>query len=666
MASETKYLFDPEITPPNLAGNSKKLDKKALNTVIERYKAYDNMRNITQGGKTFRLEDRLDELYRLYMMIRSDNDHNYIGEAEVFMPIARKAVNIIESESSNALFSRDDFFSMLGEGGVKEKQELANVAFEIMKHYSDKCKHVPAFELILKQCLVYGITVSEACYKIEKRSYLTRENELEDVVDPATQEPMVDQQGNKAQRKLKKAYKVEVAEHKPMVKARDVYRVYCNILSPNPELYDVVYRDTFTPNELLENAENGVYDSQAVDRLLKKRPSMSHNMERESGNGKTYIATISETDDVHGYEVLRFQGLFTIKDDSKKIILKKPFWIDIGERTEVLRLQECPLVGQDKTFSFTNYDTMLDEFTTDGVIDPIKSINYEINDKENQSLDAVSFDLNAPYEVVKSSGLEDSDIEEISNTPHKALWVKERNSIAKLVSPIDTAHLNTDLSRLNTFAEGVTGSTSLAAGSPTGTQADRSGKALGILQAQTKSQFSKFIRKFERDMIEATMQKLWDMIMQFNDEEVTVKIMGPNNTAKVFDQKVDDIVGRYVIKVSGGSQYIKEKELRESIMEFLSVASMNDTFFKLLDPILALTDIAKASPYDMSKYVKPDNMISTLKGQIDQLIQAAQQGQQQMGGYEKEIQRLGNELKQTDRANMVNPPAIPQKPTNAK
>jgi hypothetical protein len=660
MAKENKYLFDPEITPPNLASN-KKLAKKALDYVMERFRMYKNMRDITQGGKTYRLEDRWDELYRLYMMIRNDNDHNYIGEAQVFMPIARKALNIVESESSNALFSREDYFSMIGVGGVMERQEMANIAFEVLKYYSDQNAYNSEFELILKQCLIYGVTASEACYYKKVTSHLTRDVIERPVIDAATGEPLINMDGTPVIDRKKRAYKVDVEEHCPHVKVRDIYRVYVNLLNPDPETDDIIYRDTMTANELLEHVEYGKYDKEAVKRLLSKQPTIYNDEYTETGNGKTYISSINQDPSVLGYEVIRFQGLFTIEDDSREVLVKKQFWIDIGEQTEVLRLQESPLITQEKTFSFCNYDTMVNEFCTDGVIDPIKGINYEINDKENQSLDGITYDLNAPYEVVKTSGLDDSDIEDIQITPHKPLWVKERNSVAKLTNPINLSHLNTDLARLNNFAEGVTGSTSLAAGSPTGTQADRSGKALGILQSQAKSQFSRFIRKFERNMIERTLQKIWDMIMQFNDEEIVVKVVGPSNKVNIFPQKVDDIVGRYMIKVSGGSQYIKEKELRESIMEFMSVASMNDVFFKLLDPLLALTDIAKASPYDMSKYVNPDNLISQLQNQIEQLTQAAQVTNQQMEVYGKEMERLQNELKQTDRSNMVSPPIRPPK-----
>lgn len=421
--------------------------------------------------------------------------------------------------------------------------------------------------------------------------------------------------------------------------------------------------------KLLEMAEDGVYDKNAVNRLLKKKPT-AYNQAIEytssNGDGKTYVGDARKGHkEFEQYEVLRFQGLFTEEDELRKIKKKREFWIDIGERTEVLRIQENPLLGNDKTFCLANYDSMISEFATDGVIAPIKSLNYEINDKENQSLDAVSFDLNAPFEVVKSSGLIDSDIEEIYEVPHKALWVRERNSIQKVRGDFNVGHVNAEIVRLTTTSDNIAGSTSLAAGAPTGTQADRSGKALSILQDQTRSQFSKFIRKFERRFLQRSLQKLWKMIMQFSDDQIEIELFGEEEneegevvkTVTPFNQKVSEIIGQFNIKVTGGSQYLKERDMRDSILEFISVASTNDVFMQMLDPEEALLDIAKASPHDMTKYVDPNNLYQQQKQQIQQLTQMLEQANEQLKLYGGELKRVNSELAQTDRNNQMTSPS---------
>ncbi len=652
MAKNKRYLFNPQITPKNIAGNSDKIDEKAKKFVLDLFDIYESQRELTQGGVSYKITDLWDELYRIYMCIRNDDDHNYEGQARVFMPVGRRAVNVVNSETSNALFSREDYFSIDPVG--KTDIDMANTAFKTLKFYSDQEDYVSSFELIDKQNEIYGCTVSEVVYDID--IYNNIERRAVDVpVMSVMGDEMVDANGTPQTEKKYELYKVESEVHRPKIIARDIYRVYCNLLADDPAKYDVIYKDEMSAQKLLEMAELGVYSKSAVKRLLKKSPtgSLSAGQDEQVGDGKTVVGDMANGSKDGNYEILRFQGLFTVENEDTGVKIRKQFWIDIGEQNEVLRLQENPLIGQDKTFTFCNYDTMISEFATDGVITPLRGLNYEINDKENQSLDGLSFSLNAPFEVLKSSGLDDSDIEEIYNTPHKPLYVREPNSIRKIEARFDLAHINAEISRLNSYADNVAGATSLAAGSPTGTQADRSGKALGILQDQTRSQFSKYVRKFERRMISVSLQKVFNLILQFSDDEIPLKL---EDDGSIFMQKVSEITGRYNIRVDGGSQYLKERDMRDSILEFISVASSNDVFMGMLDHEAVLKDIAKASPHNMESYIDPESLYNKQKQQIDQLNQVVEQSNEQIKSLGGEVKRLNGELKQTDRSNMSSSP----------
>jgi uncharacterized coiled-coil protein SlyX len=440
--------------------------------------------------------------------------------------------------------------------------------------------------------------------------------------------------------------------------------MFVNILATDPATEDVIYKDEMSSNKLLQMVEDGVYNATAVSKMLEKMPTYKGNIgvtndTSSQGSGKTYV---SEQRIGHKereqYEVLRFQGLFTTKDETTGVLKRKQYWIDLGEREHVLRVQESPIIGQAKTFCFCNIDPMIGEFCTDGVIAPIKGINYEINDKENQSLDGLTYALNAPWEILRNSGVTDSDIEEASYTPHKPLFVKEPNSIRKVAVNIELGHVNTEIVRLNNTADNVAGSTSIASGAPTGTQVDRSGKAIGLLQSQTRSQFSKMVRRFERNIIEKSLQKTFDQIMQFSDDDIITELFdGKSSERSVFKQRVHEIVGRYNIRVSAGSQYLKEREMRDAILEFMSIAGTNDAFIGMVDPEQVLLDVARTSPKNMEKYVNPENAYNSLKQKIEQLNQMVEQQNGELQKYSKEINRLGGELQQTQRANMANPPA---------
>ena len=658
-----RYLINPELMPPNLAGKSEKLDEKARNAVLDTFNTYDKMRSIVQGGVEYRLEDHWDELYRVYMAIRNDDDHNYQGMAKVFMPVARRAVNVIESEGSNALFGREDYFSIDPEGAYDNNKDMSNRAFQIQLYYSNREKYVSEYELAFKQLLIYGCTAVESMFHVDTYTGIERVREEEQQLDPETGEVIIGSVSKKPKMKDKiKTYKVDKEINRPRVEARDIYRMYVNILCNDPSKDDVIYREEISANRLLQLVEEGVYRADVVNEMLKNRPMHINNSGIESrtglGDGKTAVGDTKEGHhEYSNYEVLRYQGLFCIEDEEGIPKIKKQFWIDIGEREHVLRLQESPVIGEYKTFRFGNADSMISEFCTDGVIAPIKHINYEINDKENQSLDGLSFVLNAPFEIVKGSGLSDSDIEQAYFVPHKALWVKESNSVRKVTASFDLNHINSEIQRLNQTADTVAGSTSIAQGAPTGTQVDRSGKAIGLLQAQSKAQFSKLIRKFERDVIQASLQDVFNLIMQFSDDEIEIELFDEKSNEKTpFKQKVHELVGRFNIRVSAGSQYLKEKEMRESIMEFMSIAGTNDVFMRVIDPVVILTDIAKSSAKNMEKYINPENMYNQMREEIEQLNKMLEQQTNEVKAYAGEVKRLTGELQQTDRSNMANPP----------
>lgn len=622
-------LFNPDLVPDNYAGNED-VAKKAKMMVIDLLEAYDNQRNILQGNQQINITARWDELYRIYRAIYDVTDHNYDGNANVMFPVARRSVNIIESEASNALFSRDDYFSVEAEGNDPDNVDMARRAFQILKYYSDNEGYVDEYELANKQCLIYGCTAVEN--RLQKDEYKGMYRALKEVpeLDEQTGQPKIDLNTQKPM--TRKEYKI-IEEtgviERPRIEALDIYRLYINMFSNDPEKEDIIYRDSISSQTLIKLAEQGVYNADAVSELIKSPSTWDKKpfgRTAQDGAGKTVVSEAqNQNQKTDNYEVLRFQGLFTIEDEEKGERLQKQFWIDIGERKHVLRVQENPLLGGFKTFSLVNYDSMISEFYTDGVIDPIKAIQYEIDDKENQSLDGVSNALNAPVLMLKSAGIKRTDVSESRYIPHKIIETRDMNALQKQVVPINLGHLNSELQRLNSIADNVTGAVSATAGIPTGTQADRSGKALGILQGQARSQFSKFIRKVERRLIERSLNKMWQIIMQFVDDSIEIELLGENGEKSTWAQRVPEIVGKFNIRVRGGSEYLKEKDNRESMLEFMSVLGMNEAFMQAIDPIDLLKDIAKASPRDYSKYIKPDNLYQKQRSQIQQLTQLVEQ-----------------------------------------
>lgn len=652
---ELDELYDDELIERDLS-SSKKVAEKAVNHVLNVFEKYKRLRVFNRGGETVDLSKEWDVRYRIYKAIYSKHDHSYNGTAEVFNPELRKSVNVIDSEASNALFGREDYFSVEDMGGTQESLEMSREAFGVLKYYSDMEDYVYNFDLAKKQAFIYDSTWTEVVYDKNKVTGVYRQKVDEPVTDPESGEPLEDENGEPV---IQSEFKiVKIDEDKPTVRVevRDIYRMYVNHLSDDPEKDDIVYRDAMAPQRLIELSERGVYNQAAVRRMLSEEPKYGDRIDvddSDTGFGKTFMDSVSMHDDKTDqlpYEVLRFQGLFTTQDENSGVKLRRQFWIDIGEREHCLRCMVSPHVGGFKTFSGCNYDSMVGEFNSDSVISPYQKLQFQMNDKENQSLDGLTFNLNAPVEVMAGSGIKASDLIRARKQPNVALFSKVKDAVKKVQVDVPLNHLNNEMLRIQSMIQAGTGATSLASGAPTGTQVDRSGKALGTLLDQTRSQFSRFIRKFEKRMIERSLQKSWDIIIQFFDDEILIPIQGPDGVVNSKYQSPAEIVGQHKISVSTGSQYLKEREYRESMMELLSIAGMSDKFMESLDVVPMLQEIAMSLSPKLARFVNPDNLVNKQAQLIKQLEDALNQVGEQNKDLFAEAKRLQGELKQTERS----------------
>tara|TARA_R110000787_G_scaffold272740_1_gene380254 strand:+ start:2782 stop:4815 length:2034 start_codon:yes stop_codon:yes gene_type:complete len=663
---EFDELYEEELVGDDYSGN-KKYAAKAVEHVKSVFDTYKNARSFKRGGQQFDLVREWDRRYRAYKAIYLQSDHSYKGTATVFNPILRKTVNTIESEMSNALFGREDYFSVDALGNDDESIEMSREAFATLKYYSDLEEYVYNFELADKQQIIYDSTWVETVYEKKKVTGVYRSKKTTPVVDPATGQPAIDPQTGQPLTDTTIDI-IEIDEDKPTVKieVRDIYRMYVNHLLDNPEDDDIIYQDAMSTQHLLNMVERGVYNKSATTEMLSEKSTYGETFGDGSSQGgseagHTFVNdTYSKDTDVNDtvYEVLRFQGLFTTKDEKTGAKIRKNFWIDIGERKHCLRLRESPVIGDFKTFSGCSYDSMVGEFNADSAISPYLDLQFTTNDKENQSLDALTFNLNGPIEVRKNSGVTQAQINISRKNPNTVIFVNEKDSVKKIMVDVPLAHLNNEQFRIQDMIESGTGATSLAAGAPTGTQADRSGKALGTLLEQTRSQFSKHVRKFEKRLIEKSLQKCWDIIIQFFDDKILIPIQGVDGVMSSKSQTPSEIIGQFRINVSAGSEYLKERQKRDSILELLSIASINDKFMGALDVVPMLQDIAMSLSPKLAKYVNPDNLVNQMQQQIDKMQQALEQVGAQNKDLFDEGQRLQGELKQTNRAAAATPGPI--------
>jgi hypothetical protein len=663
MAIENVYIKDT--IPPNLAGKSKKIDDKAVETVTNVFEKWLNARDLTIGGENINVKESLDELYRLYKNIYRKEDHNYNGRAEIFIPLARKAVNVSYANLNKAIFSNEDYFKIdVSLEETTKKRRMSKITKDILKYYNDKEDWIYQFKLAAKQSAIYGPTVVETIF--EKQEYEQIYRFEKPLLDKMSGEPLFTEIETEQGPIVKPLTTIEMKKQKvvidrPKIEVRDIYRFYCNPMLNDPTEDDIIYRDEMSAQKLLKLAEQGVYAKGAVDDLLNTSGTFARSSglatDDVDGDGKSFVDEVSNADDKSSrkYEVLRFQGLFTVESEDKTIKLHKQFWIDLGERCHVLRIIENPLVNQDKTFSCSTYDRTAFEFYSDSAISPIKDMIYEVNDKENQSLDAVSEQINAPFMVSKKTGINNIEWKKAKHIPKYPIVYNDGGQVAQLPLRYDVTHIRAEITALNEYIEIGSGAVPIVQGRATGTQADRSGKALNEIKIEALEHFTDCISAFENTLIKKAIQKAWNMILLFGTDELILEDIEGNP----YKQNVKEVVGSVNVIVNNGSQYVQQGMIKNQMLEFLSICSINDQFMAAIDIPKLVEYIAVLSPHNIERFVNPDSIYAKQQEQIKQLLDVLQQIQGATVQQQKEIKRLSGELAQTDRAAAATPQQQP-------
>lgn len=110
----------------------------------------------------------------------------------------------------------------------------------------------------------------------------------------------------------------------------------------------------------------------------------------------------------------------------------------ILDQKRIIRCELNPLWHNEYPYISSNTFRRPNEFLGQGLLDATRKIQYEINDKRNQSLDYGSMALNASWIVGDGAGLEDS---QIRMSQHGVLRVRDKNQIETMKFPAELMQL---------------------------------------------------------------------------------------------------------------------------------------------------------------------------------------------------------------------------------
>lgn len=373
---------------------------------------------------------------------------------------------------------------------------------------------------------------------------------------------------------------------------------------PNPEVVDIfdfypdpkarsdqefLYVIHRLERDLEDLKANGNYNPEALARLEEKTGKSEDDRWRKQRLG---IEGIVSTDSTRKrFEVLEYHGEF-----NGKLAL-----ITIADN-EVLRVEETSpypwipfVVVRDHIIPHELYGV--------GEVEPVESLQNELNDIRNQRMDNIKLNINSMWKIV-AGGVQFED--ELVSRPGGVVHLTRPDGLIPNDRQVVPSEAFTEESVIKSDMERATGANSSISGalvSPMGgTQGgvlNRTATAYQGAINQGDKRFTAKINQLKRGLIRIGRMFL-ELDQQFMTKEQVIRIIGDEGNAALIPISPEDIKGKFDLEVE--IEYLDEFQQMQQDINLLQVLGQIPGFNV---PQLAADILEKSGKKDVKKYLQP-------------------------------------------------------------
>jgi len=298
--------------------------------------------------------------------------------------------------------------------------------------------------------------------------------------------------------------------------------------------------------------------------------------------------------DIKSVEIFEYWGLYDFDDGKGEV----EALIVTANREHVIRAEPSPFKHGQKPFISIQDINVPDQFWSIGEVEPLQSLQYELNDVRNQRMDNVTMILNRMWLVDKNA---DVDEEDLVSRAGGVVHCGDINGIRDLSTPDVTTSSYNEETLIKADIQQTSGITDVTKGMGGASVRGQSGianeTATGALLLQEAANER---LKYKLDNIEDALkefgQQLNALNAQFIKTDKVIRILGEEGQ-KWEKVTPDDIKGAYDIVVEMGStqslsRAVRRAEARELIATMAPFAELiNMDFF--IKNLLRQYDIAE-------------------------------------------------------------------------
>lgn len=456
-------------------------NKELANTIVSRYTTARNWREP--------LKQKWDDFYDLYRGVL-DSTTKSIWQANIFVPYA---FSTIETIVPRLVAGRPQIDVMPREEGDTDYARVQNYLVDYQWDQCDMDKLLPD---IVRQMLIYGTSVVKVYWdkKVE-----TVEEEIE--IDPDF--PELGSQ------------KVEVektTKNQPVVEMVDLYDFFWD-----PKGFDidscgwVAHRTYRSYDYLIKMQKQGLYKNVNLLEKDKTRPfkGETDKITRTTALGTTDPQSVSgDSDKEANIELIEYW------EDNRVVT--------IANRTVVIRDDKNPFAHGKKPFVRFVDQSVPKEFCGIGELEPIETLQKELNDMRNQRMDNASLILNRMWLVQNGANVdEDELVSDVGGVIH----TDKIEGVQALYPPEIPNSSYREETLIKADIQQTTGITDYTKGIASDALANETATGISMMQEAGNARI-----KLKMMNIEMGIREIGELFIslnkQFIDEETVIRILG--------------------------------------------------------------------------------------------------------------------------------------------
>ena len=471
-------------------------------------------------------KNKWDRFYKMYRGVLDET--NYPWQSNIWVPLSFSTIETVVPR----LVSNRPQIDILPREPNDEK--YAQIMGKIIDYQWDQMNMNVLLPEAVKEMCIYGTVVLKAFWYKEESNVIDKQ--------------MVDEQ-------MPELGQVEVEENKtiyngPKVEVVDLYDFF---VDPKATTIDnaewVIHRSMRTLDYLHEMMEDGKYKN--IKLLEDEGGSFAGNDDEKQMRRNTIGISMP------------------VEQRNDKLIEILEYWTDervitVANRKIIIRDQENPFRHGKKPFIVCVDQKIPHEFYGMGELEPIETLQYELNDRRNQRMDNVTLILNRMWVVQNGKGV---DEDELVSDAGGVVHTDDPNAIQQLVLPDVTSSSYQEETIIKADIQQTSGVTDFTRGMSSDALANDTATGISLLQEASNARFRLKIQNIEDMMLKRLGEMMVSMNNQFMSDETTIRIVG--DEGKEFETiKPEDIKGNFDVSVQAGSTIPgNESIMKKQVME---------------------------------------------------------------------------------------------------